>query len=56
MKKVKLTQKEEEQIKALTEIGGQIGLLYEFQSRMGGGDYTLDMEKGEVWQKTFKDR
>jgi hypothetical protein len=23
---------------------------------MGGGDYTLDMEKGEVWQKTFKDR
>ena len=67
MKKVKLTQKEEEQIKELMEIQHQMGVLqlkskkmysdfwYEFQIRMGGGSYALDIEKGEVWKKSFEE-
>ena len=65
MKKVKLTQEEEERIKEISELQRKASLLklecdkkmaefwYDFQARMGGGNYSLDPIAGEIWQKTF---
>jgi hypothetical protein len=67
MKKVKLTQEEEERIKELCELKRKAGLLnlecekklaefwYDFQTRMGGGNYSLNPATGEIWQKTFEE-
>ena len=67
MKKVNLNQEEEERIKEICEIQRKTGLLrlesekklaefwYDFQTRMGGGNYSLNPATGEIWQKTFEE-
>ena len=67
MKKVHLTEEEKKQVEVLMDLSRKVNstrleyektssdFWYSFQKRMCGGNFSLDVKTGEMWEKTFEE-
>lgn len=67
MKKVTLTEDEKKTLKEIQETQRQASILglkakklssdfwFNFQTRMGGGSYQMDLDEGVIWKMSFQE-